>query len=304
MSPSYLQQKPKPLTFRQNASNHQIRSRKHQPFSTYMKANEPVIPKASPSIFAIPENHHLYGSGFVHCIIHRGQGIKKNNDSPTANFVPSPRSTIPFKNNQRYTLSFQIGYDQTAIIVEKQLLATNPTYLFYDVTRSAGQYAHKLTKKSGHYIGSLQRMRNKSMRRSSGYNIPSSNNRNDKVHGGVVSYSLFNASEREKLATFTYELPSFAQQWKDGHPPRKFSILLPQADENGKAIPSKLEMTKNVTRLKTKEPSFDGVQYKLNFGGRVLTPSVKNMQIEFENGNGIVAQFGKIGEDSFHLDYK
>ena len=52
-----------------------------------------------------------------------------------------------------------------------------------------------------------------------------------------------------------------------------------------------------------KDPVFDGGQYRLNFGGRVTTPSVKNMQI-VNAQRVIVAQFGRVGQDTFHLDYR
>jgi tubby-related protein 1 len=44
-------------------------------------------------------------------------------------------------------------------------------------------------------------------------------------------------------------------------------------------------------------------QYRLNFSGRVLIPSVKNMQLENDQGE-ILLQFGKVDDQRFHLDYK
>ena len=44
-------------------------------------------------------------------------------------------------------------------------------------------------------------------------------------------------------------------------------------------------------------------QYRLNFSGRVQTPSVKNMQLENEQGE-VLLQFGKVDAATFHLDYK
>jgi hypothetical protein len=44
-------------------------------------------------------------------------------------------------------------------------------------------------------------------------------------------------------------------------------------------------------------------QYRLNFSGRVLTPSVKNMQLENEQGE-VLLQFGKVDEHRFHLDFR
>lgn len=54
--------------------------------------------------------------------------------------------------------------------------------------------------------------------------------------------------------------------------------------------------------LHTKDPTFEGGRYRLNFSGRVSIPSIKNMQLILNDK--IIAQFGKVGEHKFHLDYK
>jgi len=255
-----------------------------------------------PSIFSIPEYKDRSPSGFVQCIIHRGNGIKKKyqNEKIRSNYdTLASTKSIPLKttSRQRYTLSFQMGSDQTAIIAEKQLLTAYPTYFFYDVTRAAGQFSSNLSKKSGHFIGTLQRTR---IKQSQLQSITKSTKR----HNEAI-YSLWNASGEDILASFIYDIPTFVQQWKEGQPPRKCSVLLAPTDENGQTIPnSSLELSETAKYLKTKEPFYDGGQYRLNFGGRVSTPSVKNMQIEDVDDGGLAAQFGKIGEDSFHLDYK
>ena len=254
--------------------------------------------KISPSIFVIPNKEQLCASGYIQCIVHRGQGIKSVNGANCVEKKSSNKSTssILLRNNPRYTFSFQVGrQERIAIIAEKQRLFTNPTYYFYDATRIAGHYSHKLSKKSGHYIGKLQRVHMKHPRN----DVKSKN-----TSGGVI-YSLFCADDKEKLANFVYDLPSLTQQWKEGQPPRKFSVYLPPFNENGQAIASAtLDKMDYALRLRTKDPSFDCGQYRLNFGGRVSMPSVKNMQIESENKDIVSAQFGKIGDDSFHLDYK
>ena len=57
--------------------------------------------------------------------------------------------------------------------------------------------------------------------------------------------------------------------------------------------------------LQTKEPTFINGNYRLNFRGRVKIPSVKNFQIvSSDNVDNVLVQFGKIGDDRFHLDFK
>jgi len=59
----------------------------------------------------------------------------------------------------------------------------------------------------------------------------------------------------------------------------------------------------NLEAVQTRAPKYHEGQYRLNFSGRVLTPSVKNMQLENEKGECLL-QFGKVDEeDTFHLDY-
>ena len=43
---------------------------------------------------------------------------------------------------------------------------------------------------------------------------------------------------------------------------------------------------------------------RLNFRGRVTVPSVKNFQLVGEDASEVLCQFGKVGDDRFHLDYK
>ena len=60
----------------------------------------------------------------------------------------------------------------------------------------------------------------------------------------------------------------------------------------------------NLVAVQTRAPKYHEGQYRLNFSGRVLTPSVKNMQLENEYGECLL-QFGKVDEENtFHLDYK
>jgi len=50
---------------------------------------------------------------------------------------------------------------------------------------------------------------------------------------------------------------------------------------------------------------FEKGNYRLNFKGRVSVPSVKNFQlVSPDDIDTVICQFGKIGEDRFHLDFR
>lgn len=341
-----------------NEKNHQVKQ---------MTMLRPV----SPSIFSIPSNKNISSSGYVQCIIHRvrpssnqkksqtqtldNSGSANNNNSLSSNNsnkVLAPTSGL-FHSPTRFTFSFQEPthhrncsendtsplqcHERLAIIAEKQIhlplfmrslnsvngghddkkvnkrrRGTFSVYYFFDATRFPSNYdfsrsktGKKLNRKAGHYIGSMLR-----------------------VSGDGVCYSLFNAQD-ERIATYEYDVPSLAQQWKDGQPPRKLKVML---------FSSQNKKTKTYY-LNTKQPFYEGGQYRLNFHGRVSTPSVKNFQItssssssstrttinksenkkktlktekkrhsevhfERDEDEELVAQFGKIANDSFHMDYK
>ena len=55
----------------------------------------------------------------------------------------------------------------------------------------------------------------------------------------------------------------------------------------------------------SKDPVFEKGNYRLNFKGRVSIPSVKNFQlVSPDDIDYIICQFGKVGEDRFHLDFR
>ena len=58
-------------------------------------------------------------------------------------------------------------------------------------------------------------------------------------------------------------------------------------------------------RLHNKDPTLKHGNYHLNFHGRVTVASVKNFQlVRPDEPERIVAQFGKVGTDRFHLDFR
>ena len=97
-----------------------------------------------------------------------------------------------FKNMfPRYTMYFQGGEDQIAMVAEKQSRSRTANYHIFDMTRGAP--GMKLSKKSGNYLGKLRG-------RSSG-----------------VEYSLMNNSRiKEQVGGFVFEKVSLKKQLKEG----------------------------------------------------------------------------------------
>ena len=136
---------------------------------------------------------------------------------------------------------------------------------------------------------------------------------------------MYNSSrEKEEQAAYVYDIPALMQQVTEGQPPRKMQAVIPK----GVVARSGEEKNKTATRdhhnqhsrlmehlhngtwkhnkleaVQTRPPKYHEGQYRLNFSGRVLTPSVKNMQLENEQGDCLL-QFGKVDDNTFHLDYK
>lgn len=226
----------------------------------------------APSVFKAPGPGNYAPSGFVHCSIVRDSESSSSKLHPRFNFV------------------FQIGRQPVSMVAEKQPGSRYSNYYMFDTSR--GGATGKLTKKAGHYIGKLRR-----------------------EGSSRGTYVLYDAKEvRDQVAAYVYHVPSLVAQWKDGQPPRKLEVavpILPQATEpaaqQGQCMAERLKDSADdrngLVVLDTREPSYEGGQYRLNFGGRVTVPSVKNMQIQDENGE-IIAQFGKIAENRFHLDFK
>ena len=60
-----------------------------------------------------------------------------------------------------------------------------------------------------------------------------------------------------------------------------------------------------LVELHNKSPALKNGNYHLNFHGRVTVASVKNFQlVRAGDTERIIAQFGKVGADRFHLDFR
>lgn len=234
-----------------------------------------------PSILLAPKENNYFPSGFVHCIVIRDINGATSNTHSTFNFI--------FQSTTN-------GKDEIAIVASRQKGNLTSNFHFFDLSRtgtSSALSSLELNKKSGNYIGKLRRLKNEG-----------------------TSYSLYNSKEeKDQIGAFMYDMPSVLKQMRDGQPPRKLKVAIPHVDKKGHVEPlapylknRMIESLKkqNSTGLRTfitKKPSHEEGQYRLNFGGRVSVPSVKNMQI-IDDNEEIAVQFGKVGEHRFHLDYK
>lgn len=207
------------------------------------------------------------------------------------------RSSMTSKLYPAYTLILE-ETKKPLIIAKKMNMNRTSNYHLFDMTR--GQAGSKLTKKSGNYLGKL---RSKNVQ-STEYVLVGQN------------------SEREEFAGVLFDRLSIVTQMKEGSQPRKMTLVVPELgeddtpsahrvyDEDTDAMSEMLKqrdlsLLKGVHVLESKEPVYENGNYRLNFHGRVSIPSVKNFQLVSPNDiDDIICQFGKVGEDKFHLDYK
>ena len=189
----------------------------------------------------------------------------------------------------KYHLTFQAEDAETvSMIAVKVKSSRTSNYHIFDAVR--GGINAKLSKKAGHYIGKIRR---------------------DKGQP-VGCYTLYNSSrEKEQTAAYLYDVPKVVKKVTEGQPPRKMQAVIPKDMGRGGVgkVGSLLEHLHSGTwknhgllALCTRSPTFQDGHYRLNFSGRVLEPSVKNMQLEASGE--VLLQFGKVDEDTFHLDYK
>lgn len=255
-----------------------------------------------PSLLHAPSEDNYFPSQFVHCAVTRENQNGKN---------------------QRFYFIYQapIGderkRDVIAMVAEKQIGKRTSHYRIWDTTRidfdmgmntraisSIKSNPLKLNKKSGNYLGKLRRDKSSKM-----------------IHG----FSIYNAQEeKHQIGAFVYSKTPLAQQMKDGHPPRNVRVAIPQINDEGQMEPLApylqnrlVECAYNDTKtgvyvFRNKEPTFQNGKYRLNFSGRVTRPSVKNVQLvgsttmshDNNTKDEVILQFGKVGDNRFHLDYK
>ena len=209
------------------------------------------------------------------------------------------RGTLQSKLYPAYELILEEN-TKTLILARKMKMNRTSNYHLFDMTR--GQAGTNLSKKSGNYLGKL---RAKNLQR--------------------TEYILVTkSSEREEVAGIMFDRLGIINQLKEGSQPRKLTAILPpldseqvpvphRAEENGSGSISEMLREESYTLagksgmhvLETKDPVYENGNYRLNFHGRVSMPSVKNFQlVSPDDIEDIICQFGKVGEDRFHLDFK
>ncbi|GLC37771.1 hypothetical protein PLESTB_001475100 [Pleodorina starrii] len=120
---------------------------------------------------------------------------------------------------------------------------------------------------------------------------------------------------RQELGAVTYQYNVLGTRG-----PRKMMAAIPAVDGSGRRLYTAtsdtdciLERIKHRTRLDelvmmgNKPPRWNEElnAYCLNFNGRVTEASVKNFQlVSDDNHNHIILQFGKVGKDTFTMDYQ
>lgn len=175
------------------------------------------------------------------------------------------------------------------VIAKKMNLNRTSNYHMFDMTRGMAGNIMNLTKKSGNYLGKLRA-----------------------TNLGRTEYNLMTKdSSKLSCASITFERNGLMNQFKEGSQPRRLNVVVPRLDVNMVPLPAD---PKNMTseasvattfKFHSKDPVFEKGNYRLNFKGRVSVPSVKNFQlVSPDDIDYIICQFGKIGEDRFHLDYR
>jgi hypothetical protein len=242
------------------------------------------------------------------------------------------------KLNPTYTLELQNEHWQsigTIMKVQKKRKSRTPYYAFFDMTK--GSIGKQFSKKSGNYLGKLRSNYGGSECTLYGPEaIPSGHvavrfcrNKQD-----IISKAQGNSDPRAMRVL----LPLVESGDDDGTPPvigtngdTMLEMLQDQADFEET---EQLGLNANRRRrnpdekkyndgndqyllLGNKLPVFSRGSYRLNFGGRVTLPSVKNFQlvkmsrvieenmnVDIPNLDDVMLQFGRVSEDDFHLDFR
>lgn len=197
---------------------------------------------------------------------------------------------VILRTKNRLTPVYKMYYQRENKLIlqaEKKITARKSNYYLFDMSR--GCISSKLTKKSGNYVGKLRAVGSNSFTMVDSHRVRSE-------IGSVLYYDRTGDSL-----------------------PRKLIVVLPQLNEKKQATPivsSDAGESELIHRYKTrdaddlftltsKDPAYANGCYRLNFNGRVSTPSIKNFQMTPQDDDRqIYVQFGKVSDNRFHLDFR
>ncbi|OQS06832.1 hypothetical protein THRCLA_01133 [Thraustotheca clavata] len=180
--------------------------------------------------------------------------------------------------------------NKLVLLAQKQLKNRTSNYHIFDMSCGTVAASHKLSKKSGNYIGKLR-----------------------SCFGRHENVMISSQEEKRELGAITFETKSSHSK------PRKLTVICPGLTKDGdaKSVPSKVDsfsslveqlklgQTSDLIVLENKEPEYEKGCYRLNFNGRVSVPSVKNFQLVLRGTKqGVILQFGKVSDKLFHLDFR
>jgi len=224
---------------------------------------------------------------------------------------------------------YQLILDSTQkplLLAKKMKRNKTSNYHIFDTSR--GRVALKggaeFDKKSGNYLGKL-RASNMNGTQYVLYGNQNSSSTVGSVNNYLPADATFNEADvRRELGSISYERMNLLSQFTSGSQPRKLSVVVPPLDADSVPVANtylQVDAAKYSLQrclkdpveaaarecylLENKAPTYENGNYRLNFSGRVSLPSVKNFQlVSPDDTSDILCQFGKVGDDTFHLDFK
>ena len=204
-----------------------------------------------------------------------------------------------------YELRTGVNNDVVLIIAKRVGLSAMGSFCFFDMSKVTK--GRLLTKKSENYIGRLKSHKN----------------------SGIEYILVNNSAQEDELAAFKYiqgpsmdfpaPSPKVFNEKLSGDTPKNLFVIIPHLDYLGQTVQnlvgpgplSSILRSASAPELSdihvfgSKNPVLRNGLHSLNFRGRVKVPSTKNFQlIPDDEMDNIILQFGKIGDDTFNLDFK
>jgi hypothetical protein len=265
-------------------------------------------------------------SRLVHCLVTRSHG-----KGVFGKFTPT------------YTMELQDDNWQplgTLIMARKLRKSRTPYYAFFDMTK--GSVGRSFSKKAGNYLGKLRSNYGGSESTVFGPEaIPSGHAAVRFCCDKQDVVSKMRGQSDPRAMRVLLPIVEAGEGGEDATPPvvgtngdTMLQILEEQAhfeDQEQLGLNATRRRRRNPNERKhnadgdektffllgNKLPVFARGSYRLNFGGRVTRPSVKNFQlvklsqvveenmdVDKTNLNDVLLQFGRIGDDTFHLDFR